>query len=682
MHTNPIPPVSLRRLLAIIFTGTAGFAASLTGQISQSLQGVETRTFIQLLEQAHYERSNVKQTDYPKLIPLYMAALDRQRRVFLATDQEQITSNLGKGLYWNLATLGQLSAEELIFRRYVTRAEARIDWILKKLSQDFDLTDEETYDPDRISRTWAATETEADELWRKHLESELIEEILAGKSLDAAKATLLGKYESQRKALPDAVAPHERMEMFLTAVAHLYDSQSSYYAGRNDPADRPGLNHDSVGIGLELTMEDGHCRVSSVIPGGPAAYSGEFSTGDRLIKVAEKGYPAVDISWLTLPQVTRLTAGPTGSSLELTIQPAASSQRKKITLTRQKIDPNAAGIHAALVEQTVDDQALKLGVVKVDSLYGSEDGGNTVSQDTAALLVQLTRLEAKGVVLDLRNNGGGLLKEAIEIAALFIGKEPVAQTKNYTGEVTIEHSSQPAHQFKGPLVILVDRKTASGAEIVAGALQRHGRGIVVGSSNTAGIGRVQAVLEMRALVPALSRVNEPTGVAKLTVQQLYLSDGTSIESQGVKPDILVMAHAATSTDQKTDERRAAPADKIKASKIGGKPLAPVFLTRLQKESEARQSASLAFTQLRLAQERENQLLAERHSLNLERRRQLEKQLQTQPPAKTAWQNDQKIRPIEINGPNEPEAAKPQPIIGPSDLNLQESLNILIDLLRP
>jgi carboxyl-terminal processing protease len=385
-----------------------------------------------------------------------------------------------------------------------------------------------------------------------------------------------------------------------------------------------------VGIGAVLGVEDDYCTVKEIVPGGPADLSKQLKPGDKILTVTQKSEEPVEIIGMKLRKIVEQIRGQKGTEVTLTIQPVDATDpatRKTITITRDVVKLNDSRAHAAVFEVPgADGQPVPLGVITLPSFYGPADSSGaadkpSASKDVAQLITQLKTAGVKGLVLDLRHNGGGYLSEAIELAGLFIKQGPVVQVKYSTGEVQVDSDSNIGIAYDGPLAVLVDRFSASASEIVTGALQNYGRAIVIGDSSTHGKGSVQSVYEMDRLVPQLARAPVKTGAVKITVQKYYLPNGSSTQLKGVVPDIVLPSVDEFLPIGEGSLPHALIWDQIPTSRFDGQPLEPRVVLPLREASLARQAKSEEFTYLRKNIDwfkmRQAQKLV---SLNLEARR--------------------------------------------------------------
>lgn len=591
----------------------------------------EARTMVRLLEQAHYNRDGVRSADYSKVITDYMGSLDGQRLFFLGEDQAAFEQRYSKSIYWNVSTLGNIDAAYEIFSVYEQRTSQRINWIFDVLQrEEFDLDGNDLYQLDRTKAAWPANANAADELWRQRLKFELIGELLNEKTPEEARQNVRKRYERMLKNLAD-IEGSDLAELYLTTIARLYDPHTLYFSADTFEDFGIQMKLELVGIGAVLGLEDDYCVVKEVVPGGPADLSKQIKPNDRILAVAQGDGESIEIIGMKLRKIVDQIRGAKDTQVRLLIQPAAApdpATRKEVVITRDLVKLNSARAHASVFQ--VPDQngvASPIGVITLPSFYGPAEEGDTdsdrssASLDIAQLITRLQESGIKGLVLDLRRNGGGFLTEAIDVAGLFINRGPVVQVKNYAGQIQVDSDESDAIAYDGPLAVLVDRFSASASEIVAGALQNYGRAIIIGDRSTHGKGSVQTILEMKNLVPQLARSPLKTGATKLTVQKYYLPNGNSTQLKGVVPDIVLPSIEDFLPIGESDMPNALVWDEIPSTLFEGRPLAAELVASLRDASQQRQTTLEEFSYLQRNvdwfQKRQQEKLV---TLNLEKRR--------------------------------------------------------------
>ncbi len=601
-----LPPVITSLLLGLTLASTTLSALPDRTLTTSPAFATEIRTLVKLLEEAHYNREAVKPEDYSEIIPNYMTDLDGQRLFFIDSDRQALERQYSAGLYWNVASLGNIEPAFEIFKLYEKRAEERAQWIFQQLETELPLDTNEAYETDRSKAEWPATREDADALWHKRLRFELLQEILNDKSVEEARTSVRKRYERMLKNLAD-LESQDLSELFLTNVAKLYDPHSTYFSADTYEDFGIQMRLQLVGIGALLGLEEDYCVVKEVIAGGPADLDSRLKPNDKIIAVAQDGDEPVEVIGMKLRKIVDLIRGEKGTQVRLVVQPAAApdpSVRQEIVLTRNLVNLDSARAHAAIFDVPDHEGKIRpVGVITLPAFYGPDasadpDKQNSASRDVKDLIRQLEQAGIEGLVLDLRDNGGGLLSEAIELTGLFIEAGPVVQVRSYYGDVKVDSDEDNGVAYTGPLAVLVSKFSASASEIVAGALQNYGRAVVIGDSSTHGKGTVQTVVEMRNFLPTRGRVPEKTGATKLTIQKFYLPSGSSTQRRGVVPDIVLPSienHLPSAGEAALPH--ALVWDEIPTSYFTGQPLDNKVLDTLRRASAERQASLEEFAYL-------------------------------------------------------------------------------------
>lgn len=510
------------------------------------MMSAEARLVVSLLEQAHFAGTPLNKLELEELLPNFMSDLDYHHLFFTEADRDNVVAKYGAGLEAELRR-GKINPAFEIYNTYRERALARIDWVLERLEGDFSFDTDATYRVDRRELPWPANQEEADQLWERRLTYELLVNLLNDEPLEEAKEKVTRRYQRLQRTLLETESD-EVQELFLSALGKLYDPHSSFLSASTLEDFSISMQLSLVGIGAQLTSEDGYATIRELIPGGPAALDGQMTPNDRIVAVAQDGEDPVDVIDMKLRRVVEMIRGKKGTTVHLTVIPADapdSSVRRTISLVRDEIQLTASRARAEIYE--VPDRGgeiVPVGVISIPSFYGSvgnERPGQSktsTTDDVEELIGQLKDAGIEALVLDLRRNGGGLLSEAIRLTGLFIESGPVVRVKSSNGDMRVDPDNNPSVAYSGPLGILVSRNSASASEIVAGALQNYRRALILGDSATHGKGTVQAIFELENYLFRGAGSRLPTGAAKMTVQKFYLPDGQSTQNRGVVPDIV------------------------------------------------------------------------------------------------------------------------------------------------
>jgi carboxyl-terminal processing protease len=533
-----------------------------------------------MLEHAHYLHLKFDSKLSSRFLDRYIDTLDPQHMYFLQSDIAEFDAYRDK--------LGTLTTQKfdtspayVIFNRFMERLEQQAneaEQILVAGPPDF--TQDDRMDLNRKDKPFPKDMAEARELWQKRARYEYLQERLNKESPEAIAKVLLSRHDavqfarSWRDMHDDIVNIIGRrysrvlrnfrewdsdkvLEIYLTSLAHVYDPHSDFF-------DRSDLENFSIsmslslfGIGAVLGSEDGYCKISELNPSGPAAKSKKIKANDRIVAVAQGTNEPVDVVDMPLNKVVDLIRGPKGTEVRLTIIPASAvdpSTRTVVSIIRDQIKLEDQQAKAKIIDLPDDKgQTQRVGVIDLPSFYasfplmGSKDKADikSTTADVAKLLEKLKAEKVRGVILDLRRNGGGSLEEAINLTGLFIKEGPVVQVKDWNGEIQVDKDPDPGVEYDGPLVVLTSRFSASASEILAGALQDYGRALLVGDARTHGKGTVQSLNQLAPhIMRAFQNVDtnlppEAFGALKLTTRKFYRASGASTQLRGVVPDIVL-----------------------------------------------------------------------------------------------------------------------------------------------
>jgi carboxyl-terminal processing protease len=507
-----------------------------------------TRLTTSILEHSQFAHHPLDRELAGKLLDSYLDALDGARALFLKTDLDEFAAYRAT-LAQVTRDTGDTSAARAIFRRYLQRLEQRSLYIAESLkTAKFDFTAHTVYSLDREHAERPRDVAAAHDLWQQQLAAEYLQAKLEDTTPPQIASKLTRRYAQQLQTMK-ALSNDEVLEVYLNALAHVYDPHSDYMGHEQMESFSISMNLSLSGIGASLQNADGYCTIREVLPGGPAARSGSLRPGDRIVAVAQAGKDPVEVVNMPLSRIVGLIRGPKGSKVTLAVLPAGASDAsppKTIALVRDKIQLEDQETKARIVDLTrANGSTLRLGVIDVPEFYAdmsehAEGVPRSVTSDVARLLTKLKTEKVQGIALDLRHNGGGSLKEAISLTGLFIKKGPVVQTRDAAGDVELESDPDPRVVYDGPLVLLTSRFSASASEILAGALQDYGRAVIVGDSQTFGKGTVQSILPLGRVMDksGLAYAYDP-GALKITISKFYRPSGASTQLRGVAADIVL-----------------------------------------------------------------------------------------------------------------------------------------------
>jgi len=473
----------------------------------------------------------------------YIDSLDGERLFFLASDIEGF-ERYRKELDDAIESRNLRPAFE-IYNLYTQRLAERTAFSREFLAKgNFKLVEDAQFKLNRDKGPFEASREALDAVWKQRVSNDVLRLKLAGRDMAAIRETLDKRYSTSERRLQE-LKPDDIFQNFMNAYAASIEAHTSYMNARASENFNIQMRLSLEGIGAVLQRDDEYTLVRSVVAGGPAAVSAKIKAGDRIVGVGQgKSGPLVDVIGWRVDDVVELIRGPKDSFVRLDILPAdagVDGKHEIVALSRQKIKLEEQAAKQRIIEVPDGDGTRKVGIISLPGFYEDFEGRRrdepdyrSATRDVARLLVELKEKGVEGVVLDLRNNGGGSLREAVELTGLFIDTGPVVQVRYAGGRVQVEGDRQLGTTWDGPLAILVNRASASASEIVAAAIQDHGRGLIIGEP-TFGKGTVQNLLDLDSMY---RRTEAPgLGQLKLTVAQFFRVNGGSTQRKGVEPDI-------------------------------------------------------------------------------------------------------------------------------------------------
>jgi carboxyl-terminal processing protease len=495
-----------------------------------------------ILARYHYGNQPPAKELSQQIFKHYLENLDPNRSYFLQSDIDSFSvyrDSLNDDI-----RRGNLNPAFAIYNVYQQRVQQRIHYALSLLEHEPDFKTKEEYVYDRSKSPWAASETQLNDIWRKRVKNDIIGLFLAGKTWKQTTQILNKRYQNFYYRARQ-VAPEDVFDLFMNSYTLTLDPHSNYFSPSESQQFQIQMSLKFQGIGASLISEGEYTKVVQVIPGGPAARSKELHPDDRITGVAQgaKG-DMVDVVGWRLDDVVQLIRGPKDSIVRLQILPAGAapgSQEKTIRLVRDTVKLEAQAAHKSVITVKRGNRSYKIGVVNIPAFYSDFEGRlegeknyTSTTRDVSKLLEELKSEHVDGIVIDLRNNGGGALDEATKLTGLFIPHGPVVQIRDPSGNVELDDDDDSGIVYTGPLVVLVNRFTASASEIFAAAIQDYHRGLIVGST-TYGKGTVQRLIDLDRFVPG----NQDVGQLKLTIDKFYRVNGASTQRKGVTPDIVL-----------------------------------------------------------------------------------------------------------------------------------------------
>ncbi|MFJ4609044.1 carboxy terminal-processing peptidase, partial [Pseudomonas atacamensis] len=493
---------------------------------------------------------------------------------------------------------GDLNAGFTIYKRYLDRVKARLDFALAELNKGVDKMDfntKETLLIDRKDAPWLKSTAELDDLWRKRVKDEVLRQKIAGKDPKQIQETLTKRYKNQLARL-DQTRAEDIFQAYINTFAMSYDPHTNYLSPDNAENFDINMSLSLEGIGAVLQSDNDQVKVVRLVPAGPADKTKQVAPADKIIGVAQGNKEMVDVVGWRLDEVVKLIRGPKGTVVRLEVIPASNAPNDQTTkivpITREAVKLEDQAVKKSILSLKQDGKDYKLGVIEIPAFYldfkafraGDPDYKST-TRDVKKLLTELQKDKVDGVVIDLRNNGGGSLQEATELTSLFIDKGPTVLVRNADGRVDVLEDENPGAFYKGPMALLVNRLSASASEIFAGAMQDYHRALIIGGQ-TFGKGTVQTIQPLNH------------GELKLTLAKFYRVSGQSTQHQGVLPDIDYPSLIDTKEIGESALPEAMPWDTIRAAiKPAADPFKP-FLAQLKSEHDARTNKDAEFVFIR------------------------------------------------------------------------------------
>ena len=495
-----------------------------------------------LLEQGHYSRQKIDADLSKRVLVTYLENLDGNKLFLTQEDVDQFSRKYGATLGKSIL-LGDLQPAKEIYNVFRVRVEDRIAKVRQLLKKNYTFQSSRMVALNRHKEPWPVDIAESDALWQDQIEGELLQEKLNQFAVDSGSRVVGRRYEQLLKGVEER-NDKDLVRVFLNALAQSYDPHSEYLGPSDLESFEINMRLSLSGIGAELRSSDGYAKVQRLLPGGPAQMSGKMSVGDRIAAVAQGNDPFVDAAGLDLDKVVEMIRGKKGTSVRLQLIAANASdpsKRRVVELVRDNVKLTEQEAKAEIIEKDLPDgSSQKLGWITLPAFYQDMEKswtGKSASRDVAALLKRLEQEQIRGLVVDLRRDGGGSLDEAIKMTGLFINQGPVVQVKDANGDIDVLKDRKGSALYNGPMVVLVNKLSASASEIFAAALQDYGRALIVGDSSTFGKGTVQTMLELGRFMPMLGNASNDTGALKLTVQKFYRVAGGSTQLRGVVSDV-------------------------------------------------------------------------------------------------------------------------------------------------
>lgn len=621
----------LKKLLILLLATPLGAAFADVPAQPQPLEPLPQQGLIEQLvatyaTRLHYANRELDDALSEDVFERYLDTLDPSRIYFMQADIDGFASY--RTSIDDALKKGNVKLAYEMYGALRERVLERIAYTDKLLETKPDFTLDETFEFDRTDAPWAKNAAELDEYWRKRVKNELLGLILADKTWEEARETLKKRYANFRRRVLQ-VNSEDVFELFINAYAQTLDPHTTYFSPRDSEEFEIRMSLSYEGIGASLQIEDEYVTIVRVLPGGSAYKADVLKPKDRITGVAQgRDGEMVDVVGWRLDDVVDLIRGPKDSIVRLQILPAGAapgSEEKTVELVRSEIKLEEQAAQAEVIEVDQGAQPMKVGVIEVPAFYldyrarmmGEKDYRST-TRDVRRLIDELRAKNVDGLVIDLRDNGGGSLQEATELTGLFIDRGPVVQIRSSGGALEVAEDDDPGVAWDGPLVVLVNRFSASASEIFAGAIQDYGRGLVVGTT-TYGKGTVQNLIDLNRHFNGELNL----GQLKMTTGKYYRVTGSSTQHRGVQPDIVLpspidpdeFGESAQETALPWDEIQ--PVGKYREVRVHARDLIPELQEQVQKRQAEDELFQIYLSDVDDTLEQRNR---KEVSLNLEQRR--------------------------------------------------------------
>ncbi|MHC8371159.1 carboxy terminal-processing peptidase [Pseudomonas sp. MDT1-85] len=596
-HLLPSTALALVLGLGLLPMSSNSFAANSWDKLQPDRDEViASLNVVELLKRHHYSKPPLDDARSVIIYDSYIKLLDPSRSYFMASDIAEFDK--WKTQFDDFLKSGDLNAGFTIYKRYLDRVKSRLDFALAELNKGvdkIDFTAKETLLVDRKDAPWLKTTAELDDLWRKRVKDEVLRMKISGKESKQIQETLTKRYKNQLARL-DQTRAEDIFQAYINTFAMSYDPHTNYLSPDNAENFDINMSLSLEGIGAVLQSDNDQVKVVRLVPAGPADKTKQVAPADKIIGVAQGNKEMVDVVGWRLDEVVKLIRGPKGTVVRLEVIPASNAPNDQTTkivpITREAVKLEDQAVKKSVLNLKQDGKDYKLGVIEIPAFYldfkafraGDPDYKST-TRDVKKLLTELQKDKVDGVVIDLRNNGGGSLQEATELTSLFIDKGPTVLVRNADGRVDVLEDENPGAFYKGPMALLVNRLSASASEIFAGAMQDYHRALIIGGQ-TFGKGTVQTIQPLNH------------GELKLTLAKFYRVSGQSTQHQGVLPDIDYPSIIDTKEIGESALPEAMPWDTIRAAiKPALDPFKP-YITQLKSEHDVRTAKDAEFVFIR------------------------------------------------------------------------------------
>jgi carboxyl-terminal processing protease len=516
-------------------------------------EAVLVKKIMEILSQAHYAPQQVNDDLSKKVYKLYLNRADAGRRFLTQQDIDQLKP-------YELQLDDAFKTQDFTFFnksvQFLDAGMAKAElYYQEALKQQWDFTKEERIELDGDKKPYAKDDNDLKDIWRRMVKYEVLTRTVSKiEEREKSKESVEGKSdgELQRKAIEEVTKTYndyfkrikkvkrtDRLSTYINSLANVFDPHTEYFEPIEKQSFDISMSGRLIGIGatLQNDIESDYTKVTSIVIGGPAFKQGDLKEGDLIMKVAQGEKEGVDIAGMDINEVVSMIRGKENTEVRLTVKAKADGKSKTVAIVREEVIISDGYAKSLIIQANKDSE--RIGYIKLPKFYADFDkeDGHQCAEDIEIELEKLKKQNVKGIILDLRNNGGGSLRDVVKMSGFFIEEGPIVQVKDRQNAPEVLSDSDPSVQYNGPLVVMVNEFSASASEILAAALQDYGRAIIVGS-NSYGKGTVQRFIDLDRMVTGNSDI-KPLGSIKMTIQKFFRINGGSTQLDGVKPDIIL-----------------------------------------------------------------------------------------------------------------------------------------------
>ena len=538
-------------LLMTVVASVALMAAFCPKPTAADKEAVLVKSIVDIMTQLHYAPQLMNDDLSKKVYKLYLNRADAGRRFLTQQDVDQLKP-------YELQLDDAFKAQDFtFFNKSVQLLDAGLvkaeTYSQEALKQQWDFTKEERIELDGDKKPYAKDDTELKDMWRRMVKYEVLTRLAAKMDdKDKGKEEVKDKTEAelQKKSIEEVTKTYtdyfkrikkmkrtDRLSTYINSLVNVFDPHTEYFEPIEKQSFDISMSGRLIGIGatLQIDIESEYTKVSSIVIGGPAFKQGELKEGDLIMKVAQGEKEGVDIVGMEINEVVSMIRGKENTEVRLTVKAKADGKIKTIAITREEVIISEGYAKSLVIQATKDSE--RIGYIKLPKFYADfeKEDGHQCAEDIEIEIEKLKKQNVKGIILDLRNNGGGSLRDVVKMSGFFVEEGPMVQVKDRRNAPEVLSDTDPSVQYSGPLVVMVNEFSASASEILAAAMQDYGRAIIVGST-TYGKGSVQRFFELDKMVSGNSDI-KPLGSLKMTIQKFFRISGASNQLEGVKPDI-------------------------------------------------------------------------------------------------------------------------------------------------